>query len=137
MLLQFVAHTERTMPRPSKGFTLIELMIAVAIVAILAAVAYPSYKEHVLRSNRAAAQAVLLDGAAKQKQLLLDTRSYAADWAALGVLVPADVERNYEFDVDEDGSVSAAPEGSQSDDSCGTLGVSSTGAKTPTTDRCW
>lgn len=131
------------MPRPSKGFTLIELMIAVAIVAILAAVVYPSYQEHVRRSNRAAAQAVLLEAAAKQQQLLMDVRSYAANWAALGVNVPADVARNYTFTATPDAgpppgfTVTATPQGSQAEDSCGALAVDETGAKTPITDRCW
>lgn len=47
----------------ARGFTLIELMVAVAIVAILATLSYPSYREHVARSQRAQAKAALLETA--------------------------------------------------------------------------
>ena len=51
-----------------QGFTLIELMITVAIIAILAAVAYPSYSEYVKRGNRSEGQALLNDTAALQER---------------------------------------------------------------------
>ena len=47
-------------PKHTDGFTLIELMITVAIVAILAAIAYPSYRSSILRSNRTEAKSALL-----------------------------------------------------------------------------
>lgn len=61
----------------SRGLTLIELMIAVAITAILASLAYPSYEGHVRKGRRATAQAALQELAAKQHQFLLDQRRYA------------------------------------------------------------
>ncbi len=61
----------------ANGITLIELMIAVAIAAILAAVAYPSYESHVRKGRRATAQAALQDIAARQQQFLLDQRRFA------------------------------------------------------------
>ena len=59
------------------GFTLIELMITVAIVGILAAIAYPSYTSHIQKGARRAAQAQMLDIANRQQQYLLANRGYA------------------------------------------------------------
>ncbi|HEX5337417.1 MAG TPA: type IV pilin protein [Gallionella sp.] len=78
-----------------QGFSLIELMIAVVIVGILAAIAVPSYQSYVVRGNRAAAQAFMTDVANREKQYLLDARVYAADLATLGMTAPTEVSRHY------------------------------------------
>ena len=70
-----------------RGFTLLELMIVVAIVGILASIAYPSYMDHVRKGNRAKAQAFLMDVAQRQQNYLLVNRQYAATLAELGVTV--------------------------------------------------
>lgn len=67
-----------TMSKLARGFTLIELMITVAIIGILAAIAYPSYTQYVIRANRSAAQAQMLDIANRQQQFLLANRAYVA-----------------------------------------------------------
>ena len=67
----------------TKGFTLIELMIVVAIIAITAAIAYPGYQDYVVRSNRAVAKAELLEVAAKQEHFFLNNKTYAATLAQL------------------------------------------------------
>jgi len=77
------------------GFSLLELMIVVVIVAILAAVAYPSYQQHIVRTNRAAAQQYLLEVSSLQHQFILDNRGYAATVAALGTTPTALVVDNY------------------------------------------
>lgn len=64
--------------RRQLGFTLIELMITVAIVGILARVAYPSYTSYVVKSSRAAAQTELLQLAALQEKIYLNSSSYSA-----------------------------------------------------------
>ena len=68
-----------------KGFTLIELMVVVAIIGILAAIAYPSYQQFVISSARSEAMTALLDAASKQEQFFADNRQYTASMADLGL----------------------------------------------------
>ena len=63
--------------RRAAGFTLIELMITVTIVAILVSVALPSYQLYMIRAARTQGQQFLMDLAQRQEQYFLDTRSYA------------------------------------------------------------
>lgn len=67
----------------SQGFTLIELMIVVAIVGILAAVALPAYREHVRKAQRAEAQAVLLEAAQFMERWFTTNNTY------VGAVLPA------------------------------------------------
>ncbi|MGV3741145.1 MAG: type IV pilin protein [Burkholderiaceae bacterium] len=83
------------------GFTLIELMVTVAIVAILAAVAIPSYQQYVIRGHRTAAQAQMMDIANRQQQYLLANRAYATKSAleAGGYVLPSEVGARYSYDI--------------------------------------
>ncbi|MCC6532969.1 MAG: prepilin-type N-terminal cleavage/methylation domain-containing protein [Burkholderiales bacterium] len=82
--------------RCGRGFTLIELMIVVAVVALLAAVAFPSYRDHVARGQRSQGQQLLSDIAQRQEQMLLDRRQYATVFGAgaggLGLTMPAGIK---------------------------------------------
>jgi type IV pilus assembly protein PilE len=84
----------------NRGFTLIELMIAVAIVAIIAMIAIPSYTAQIVKGRRSAAEAVLLDIAQRQQQYLLDTRGYAPNVAALNTTTPVNVSAYYNVQID-------------------------------------
>jgi type IV pilus assembly protein PilE len=88
--------------RFARGFTLIELMIAVVIVAILAAIGYPSYQGHMRKGARASAQAEMLKIADRQALYLLDARTYAVGSGALTALnisLPTDVSVKYTVTV--------------------------------------
>ncbi len=62
--------------RRTQGFTILELMIVVAIVAILASIAWPSYQEYVRRGKRADAEALMLGIASREQQYMLAAREY-------------------------------------------------------------
>ena len=74
----------KTSQRRQAGFTLIELMIVVIIVAVLAAFAFPQYRDYVIRSNRAVAKSLLLQVADRQEQFFTDRKRYATDLTDLG-----------------------------------------------------
>jgi type IV pilus assembly protein PilE len=120
-----------------KGFTLMELMITVAILGIIVAVAFPSYQQHVVKSNRAAAQAFMMEVADRQKQYLLDARAYAPDLATLNVTPPANVARFYGtpaiaiVNTPPGFTVTATPLSGTSQSSDGALTLDSNGTKNP------
>lgn len=125
-----------------KGFSLIELMIAVVIVGILVVIAVPSYQNYVIKANRAAAQAFMMDVDNRQKQYLLDARSYldVADnsgFSDLGMSVPADVSDFYDVTVTTSSTppaftITAVPIAGSKQANDDTLTLNSSGTKTPT-----
>jgi len=144
--------------RSQHGITLIELMVVVAVVGILAMIAVPSYRQYVVKSNRAAAEAFIMSVANKQEQYMLDARTYAGVAAdpgdssgltTLGLSAPNDVSKNYNIKI---GAVSnapptykitAEPTGSQAtnDTQCGSVSINQAGTKaisgTGSVAACW
>lgn len=93
--------TKGAQVKNARGFTLIELMIAVAIVGVLVAIAYPSYTNSLIKGNRAAAKAFLLEVVQKEQQFLLDNRAYGtkAELEAAGATAPKEVTNFYTWSV--------------------------------------
>ncbi|SIQ28714.1 type IV pilus assembly protein PilE [Aromatoleum tolulyticum] len=134
--MDLIVNSKQTAQQPMRnGFTLIEVMIVVAIVGILAAVAYPSYTSYLVRSNRSVATAHLLDIATRQQQYRLDARTFGS-LSDIGMGTPSEVSKHYAVSVDGTPTataftIKAVPTGSQlsQDTKCGTLSINQAGTK--------
>lgn len=137
-----------------KGVTLMELMIVMLVVAVLASIAVPGYRQYVLRTHRTEAKTALLNLAAAQEKFYLQNDTYAAD-SALATAPPvglglADVTENGWYTVAITTasatafSATATATGAQAADSdCATLTLTGLGVKSATNSSgsastvCW
>lgn len=129
---------------PVAGFTIVELVIVVAIIGILTAVALPMYLDHIARSHRTAAKAALVDAAQNMERFFTRNNTYA------GPAVSPDRTDGSTYLLSfvgvPDGStfvIQAVPQGNQASDKCGTYTINQAGARTATKDgvdvtsSCW
>lgn len=159
--MQFRAQEVSWRLSPAPGFTLIELMIVVAILALLLMMVLPTYQSHLIKTGRITAQSELLQVVARQEHYFVRNRQYAGTLELLGYpsgpyAIGADGEwltvdsskRIYlialsEVDAKESPlafTVSAKPQLSQSRDTrCGTLQIDALGVKASDNPRrgCW
>ncbi|MGB4858260.1 MAG: type IV pilin protein [Dokdonella sp.] len=125
-----------------RGFTLIELMITVAIVAILAAVAFPSYQNQVRKGRRADAKSVMLDLTQQLERRYTTDRDYTNLAAVCGQSVQSPTTGTAWYQVStvctpSAYTVTATPQGTQASDPCGTMTINPIGTRTPATAGCW
>ena len=129
-----------------RGFTLIELMIAVAIVAILVAVAYPSYTDQVTKTRRAEGKVAATKMAATMERCFTIGNAYNNAACDAAASTTNSENNHYTISVTREAtsfSVSATPNGGQAsqDAGCGTLMLNQIGQKTVSGPKnasdCW
>lgn len=129
--------------RRSAGFSLLELMIVVVVIAILAAIVYPNYRESVLKSRRGQAKADLVEIAQILERRHTVDNQYGGP---VPTLSDSSALQHYDFtpaniaNGSQTFTLTATPRGAQGEDACGTLTLTSTGQKgnsSGTLADCW
>lgn len=132
----------------SKGFSLVELMVAIAVIGILAAVALPSYQDNVRQSNRTVAKTILYENAQFMERFYTENTRYDVTPGGVAVALPfvqsprtGAIQYNITLQAVANASftLQAVPAGSMAGDVCGTLTLTNTGVQGAggTIANCW
>lgn len=136
----------------AKGFTLIELMITTAIIAILAGIAYPGYQEQIAKAKRADAASALMTGAQALERFYSANGSYLSAPSTIAAVFPTQVPENGSAYYSITAATATANTfmlratraGAMAGDPCGNLELSSTGARSISSNHssrdvaaCW
>ena len=124
------------------GFTLIEVLVVFVIVAILIALALPSYQSALRRGNRADVKAIMMESAQYMERYYSTNKTYAAASPLSAVSPKASSGAAIKYNITATTAattftLTAAPANSQTSDTCGTLTLSNTGAQTAAIGGCW
>ena len=139
-------HRQLSKWRRAAGVTLIELVVVMAIVAILTAIAYPAYMSHTAKARRKVATACLSQYANFMERYYTANLNYDGAAPVLGCSTESDMARFYSFPVPTIGAgsrtytISAVPTATQQakdPERCGTLTLDQAGARSPTRNACW
>jgi len=120
-------------PRHAAGFSLVELMVVVAIIGILAAIAYPSYTDYLIKARRTAAVTCLQQNAQFMERYYTTNLSYAG--APNPQLCDPDLNGFYNISfsgtpAQKTFTIQAVPTARQADGACGTLTINHQGVRT-------
>ncbi len=129
-----------------RGVTLLELMIVLVIISILAAIAYPNYREYIIRAKRTEAKAALLQIATQQERFYLQNNSYTQDLLVLGFATTPNFTTDSESyvinvlaaDANNFTATATFQLGGDEAGKCLTFQIDGRGAKTSAPDtNCW